>query len=149
MKLHPATLKSASARFRPMIEAGKTIQEIKDAIAADDKAFAAEAVEEIMADLFPDHTNKAESGKNPNPDNQDRDNLKGSENGKGDEGIDTGNTGKDNLPNKKTIGKTFIVTNSFRDISDFSKEHAIGSDVSHFNETRLKTLIDKGLIEQK
>lgn len=41
-----------------------------------------------------------------------------------------------------------IVIAEFRDINDFSKVYAVGSDVSHFNAKRIEKLIESGLVKR-
>lgn len=41
----------------------------------------------------------------------------------------------------------YIVKHEFRDIANFDKVHAVGSDVSHFDEDRLTKLVELGLVE--
>ncbi|WP_131535463.1 hypothetical protein [Pedobacter nototheniae] len=50
-------------------------------------------------------------------------------------------------PEKPKVFK-HIVTGSFRDIKDFSKEYKAGDDVSDLDPKRLATLVDNGLVEK-
>ncbi len=54
MALHHATLKAAVSKYLPLVEEGKTEEEIKAAISADEKAFDAESVDEIFSSLTKD-----------------------------------------------------------------------------------------------
>lgn len=43
--------------------------------------------------------------------------------------------------------KAFIVKSHFRDKNNFDLQHNPGDDVSHFDKTRLESLVEKGLVE--
>lgn len=50
---------------------------------------------------------------------------------------------------KKENNPGYTVKKDFRDSEDFSKVYSKGEDVSHFNEHRLKKLVDLGHVENK
>ena len=50
-------------------------------------------------------------------------------------------------PEKPKVFKHLVVA-PFRDIDDFSKEHAIGDDVSGLHAKRLESLVENGLVEK-
>jgi len=54
---------------------------------------------------------------------------------------------KANTKNEKP--KAHIVSSSFRDAGNFNKEWKVGSDVSHFDQERLKKLVDLNLVTVK
>lgn len=106
-KLHHTKIKSAVAKYSGLHAEGKTADEVKTAIAADENAYDAEGVEDIYNAIV-----------NPKP-------------------IET----KDEI-------QTYLVIKDFRDINDFSKNHAVGDDVSHFDPERLATLVANGHVEK-
>lgn len=83
---------------------GKSADEVKTAIAADEKGFNAENVNEIYEEIV-------------NPTSSD-----------------------------DAVG--YSVVSEFRDINNFSKIYKVGDDVSGFDDARIKSLLQKGLIEK-
>jgi len=108
MKLHHSTLKSAVAKYQPLIE-GKTEVEAKAEIATDPKGFDEEGINEIYEAI-----------------------------------VNPGETNPDEKPKK-----AHIVSSPFRDISNFNKEWKKGTDVSHFDQDRLKKLVELNLVTVK
>lgn len=121
-KLHHKTLSAAVEKYGPLHKEGKTEEEIKAAIAADEKDFDQEGVDEIYATIV---------GETPTPPV-----LKSNE-GDGDD------------KNKGKKGNKFIVATEFRDISDFAKIHKVGDEVSHFKKERLDSLVKNGHVISK
>lgn len=124
--MHHATLKSAVAKYWPLHKNGGTEQEVKLAIASDDKAFDEISVNEIYAAIlaFKEDDGEGEKGK---------------------DGADGGNKGPES--NNGTNSGKHIVVSAFRDINDFNKEWSVGTDVSHFDVDRLKKLTERNLVE--
>lgn len=50
---------------------------------------------------------------------------------------------------KKSASVSYKVAQEFRDIADFSKVHAVGDDVSDMEESRLKELVEGGLVTKE
>jgi hypothetical protein len=122
-KVHHATLKAAVVKYGGLIAEGKSPEEIKDAIAADDKEFDSEAVEEIYTAIL-----EEEEAEDPDAD-------------KGDTGVKKPEAPQPPAAGKKKAG-SFTVTTEFRDIDNFNKVHKVGSDVSHFSKDRLDRLVE-------
>lgn len=121
-KLHHMTLKAAVEKYAPLHAEGKSEEEVKASIAEDEKGFDTDEVEQVYAAII-------------GSDSQ------GEEGGNGDQGDDKKDTAK--------AKGTYTVKSEFRDISDFSKVHKVGADVSHFDVKRLETLVANGLVEKK
>jgi hypothetical protein len=147
MPLHHMALKSALAKYSELVAQGKSAEEIKAAIAADEKGFGAEAQAEIFAALgeIPE-VGQSQSGagdqntgnENSQPgsnDQENKDQQKPSEQSPA-------------VENKKSAAK-YIVKSPFRDINDWNKQYAVGSDASHFIGERLKGMLEAGLVEKK
>lgn len=132
--LHHQTLKAAVGKYLPLFTEGKSEEDIKAEIAADPKEFDAEAINEIyegIVNFVPDPEGDKGAGDGPD---------KGTDNGP-----QTGSKG----PSKQTGNKepkSFVVAQQFRDKDNFDKLHKVGADVSHFSKTRLKKLVDMGLV---
>jgi hypothetical protein len=122
-KLHHSTLKAAVGKYQPLFTEGKSEADIKAEIANDEKKFDEDAINEIYAAIV----------------NTDSD-TKGSD---GDKGSDPGGAAKGAKP------KAHIVSSPFRDIANFNKEWKVGSDVSHFDQERLKKLVELNLVTVK
>lgn len=120
--MHHMTKKAAVEKYSPLhVAEGKSEADVKAAIAADEKEFSDEDVEEIYQAI----ANPEDSGAG---------------------GSEPGSEAEKKSSTKK--GK-FIVKSEFRDISNFNKMNKVGDDVSHFHPERLQTLVDVGLVEKK
>lgn len=115
-KLHHATLKAAVTRYSELHAEGKPEEEVKAAIADDEKGFDTDEVNQIYDAII---------GGDDSEEQSEEEEKKGSKTGK------------------------YTVASEFRDISDFNKVHKVGSDVSHFDEARLKSLVESGLVNKE
>lgn len=126
--LHHQTLKSAIGKYLPLFTEGKSEENIKAEIATDPKEFDTEAINEIYEGII-----NFVPGNDP----------------ESDKGTDKGN-GPDQKGSAKKADskepKSYVVAQQFRDKDNFDKLHKVGADVSHFNKTRLKKLVDMGLV---
>jgi hypothetical protein len=131
--MHHQTLKSAVKQYSTLHIEGQSEEDVKKAIAADEKGFDEVDVDEIYAAILKADAADAADAAGDNGDAGD----------KGDAG--------DNAPvvNKSTKGKSHIVKQPFRDIKNFDKIHSVGSNVSHFDAKRLEGLVKNGLVEIK
>lgn len=123
--LHHQTLKSAVGKYLPLFTEGKSEEDIKAEIATDPKEFDEEAINEIYEAIV----NFDVPGGENDPDKEPETKPKG--------------------PAKKAESKepkSFVVAQQFRDKDNFDKLHKVGADVSHFTKTRLKKLVDMGLV---
>jgi hypothetical protein len=119
--MHHATKKSLIARYTEMRESGATDTEIRAEMENDPKIESAEDAEAILAEL------PEASGSKPDPEKS---------------------NDADKASAKKKKG-SYIVVKEFRDARSFSKVHAVGSDVSSFDQERLDRLVSRGIVEKK
>ncbi|RYZ45668.1 MAG: hypothetical protein EOP49_24730, partial [Sphingobacteriales bacterium] len=142
-KLHHQTLKSAVSKYLPLLKEGKTPDDIKAAIALDEKKYSEEAINEILdAIIEQDTADNKENAGSENKDNQ----------GNGADPRELNNPGPGN-PNPAPAASTdnapaappqtgntgkggYFVKSPFRDINDFNLQYSVGDDVSHFGKQR-------------
>lgn len=132
-KIHHTTLKAAVVKYGGLIAEGKSPEEIKAAIAADQKAFDQTAIDDIYDAILEKEAEGDDSTKKDPDEKQDY-------NVKTDAGAQSNSNGKKG---------SFKVLTEFRDIDNFAKVHAVGSDVSHFKKERLEKLVALGYISGK
>lgn len=130
-KLHHATLKAAVSKYGDLhFAAGKTEEEIKAAIATDEKKFDADAINEIYAAIISPDGSANKSDDESSDDDQDKD--------------------KPAEPAKKVKSKgTYVVTSAFRDKDNWEVLHHVGKDVSGFDDARIQDLLKKKLVEKQ
>lgn len=134
-KLHHSTLKYAVGKYSTLQSEGKSEQDIKAAIAGDEKAFDKEAVEEIYAAIVKGASTDPEGeGEQSDPKAKDP-----------DTGTDP-NTGASQDNSQKEA--KYKVIHRFADIKDFSTQYEVGEDVSHFDSDRLEMLVNKKLVKK-
>jgi hypothetical protein len=125
-------LKSAVIKYGPLHVDGKSEAEVKEALVSDEKKYTDAEVSEIYAAIVSPTggtDTSQDTGTQPNQSS-----------------ADTSGTSESKASRKKAV---YLVKMPFRDKDNFGILHTPGTDVSHFDGERLKSLSDKGLIEKQ
>lgn len=144
--------KSAVRKYGALHTEGKSEAEVKAAIAGDEKNFSEAEVDEIYAAITDGAAGEESNPSGAGDGSAGADDQQGAGDDKDKEGSGAGGSGdasKQSQEPSKPEPVKYIVVKEFRDIHDFSLQHDVDSDVSHFAADRLEDLLEKGLIEKR